>query len=123
MSYSVSTMAQGSREEGGSGLVEEVVLGIDIESVTHEDLASIVEAFEEGARTSITNSIYAPLINSFVIETSIEKRDSLVLKILVEVYYRRDLSREVIERLVDMAIERGFENAEKRIREVLRRSR
>ncbi|MEZ0290518.1 MAG: DUF3194 domain-containing protein [Sulfolobales archaeon] len=100
-------------EEAENKTFEEVVIGLDLGSVTRQEIEEIVSIFESSIRDHIEKSILRPLINGYIIETSIELSGSINLKVFIEVYPRKDVPRDIVYRLIDEAIESGFREAEK----------
>ena len=111
-------MEQQPREVADEVLTEYVEIGIDLNVFDESLLEKIIDEFEDVIRRSIIEHIYAPLLNSFIIETCIEKRDSLIIKTYVELYYRKDFPREEVERMIDEVIEKGFRHVEDLFRRI-----
>jgi hypothetical protein len=114
-------MEHRSREVEDKVFTEQVEIGINLEVFDESFLEKLITEFEDVIRRSIKEHVYSPLLNSFVIETSVEKRDSLVIKAYVELYLRKDLPRKEAEKIIDEAIEKGFRHVEDLIRRINKR--
>lgn len=123
MRYSVDTMEHQLRKavDKQENFVEEIVLGLDLEKISQEDLFYIASIFEEKVREYLEKSTISPLINSFNIVATAEVRDALSLKLEIEVFHRSDVSRELVTRLIDDIIDRSYRDTEKIILEKIRK--
>ncbi|MEM0044052.1 MAG: DUF3194 domain-containing protein [Sulfolobales archaeon] len=116
-------MEQRGEVEDREFFSEDIVLDLDLKILSEKDLEDIISVFEESIRTSIDRSILRPLINAYAIETSIQAGEKLVLRAYIEIYHRKDISREIVLKLIDEALERGYRDAESIIRRFSKRNR